>query len=143
MPKKITIRCYGPIALNRKYKSPWEDFYLSWTGKPGRKKYRLAPYLCSRPDIEWHHRRDLETQEKNEDADLGQRILQDTLILEALGKGRIYIEDGDTYLPNVYTPAEFIDRAEAERLIAELMKLRGFDKIRCKWKRPKVIVIPV
>jgi FAD synthase len=45
--------------------------------------------------------------------------------------------------PTVYTASELIDRAEAERMIAVLMRTLGFNSIRFKWKRPRFIVRPM
>lgn len=143
MPKKITVASYGPIAVSSKYESPWEDVYLSWTAKPGRKKYRIAPCLCSKSEAEREHRINLKCRAENPEMDWSDDINHSTLALEAIALKGIYIDGPDSDIPNVYSPAEFIDRIEAERMIAEVMKLHGFNSIRCKWKRPKIVVIPV
>ena len=41
MPKKIEIKCYGPIAVDKEAECLWEDVYMYWTQKPGRKKKRV------------------------------------------------------------------------------------------------------
>jgi hypothetical protein len=75
--------------------------------------------------------------------DWREAVKQSKLALQTIGKGKIYIDDPSSRIPNIYTPRELINRAEAERMIAEVMKLHGFDSIRCKWMRPKLLIIPV
>jgi len=60
MAKQKRIRCFGhgPIFAGPQYKSPWEDVWLRWKGKPGRTVYRAGPCLeCSaeiQPDLDIH-----------------------------------------------------------------------------------------
>jgi hypothetical protein len=143
MPKKITVSCSGPIALSPKNQSPWEDVWLYWTGKPGRKRYCLGPWLCSKSHTEREYKSCLAFQADNHDLDYSEEIKQYGTALEAIRLGNIHIEDPNGKMPNIYTPAEFIDRVEAERLIAFLMKLHGFENIHCKWLKPKMVIIPV
>ena len=42
--------------------------------------------------------------------------------------------------PNVYTQAEFIDRAEAERMSAFYLRTRGIDDPRFEWMPPPFVV---
>jgi hypothetical protein len=52
MPKHVTIRCYDPIARDKFARQPWSDVWLSFTAKPGRKKYCFAPTLVSKVALE-------------------------------------------------------------------------------------------
>jgi len=52
MPKEIKVTCWGSIALSDKYKSYWEDVWLTWKGKPGRKKYYSILRLSSKTECE-------------------------------------------------------------------------------------------
>lgn len=141
MSKKITVSCYGPIAVSRKYQSRWEDVSLSWTGKPARKKYQLVVSLFSKPAAERYHQ---ELIAHKQDEGSNDKIDQSRLAIEAIDQGILHlIRDGGDNLPDVYTPKDVIDRNEAERMIAAVMKSRGFENIRCKWKRPKFIIYPV
>ena len=60
MAKQKRIRCFGhgPIFTGPQYKSPWEDVWLRWKGKPGRAVYHAAPCLqCSaeiQPELDLH-----------------------------------------------------------------------------------------
>lgn len=143
MPKKITVRCHGPIALNKKYHSPWEDVWLSWTDKPGRKKYYLAPTLCSKPTVVQDQEINFECQKEHPDLDYKDDIIETAKALDSINQGEIYIDNTNSKIPNVSTPKDYINREEAERMIAEVMKLHGYESIICKWRRPKFIIIPM
>ena len=43
--KRIVAICYGPIAFGPQYRSPWEDVWIRWKAKPGRRLYYAAPTL--------------------------------------------------------------------------------------------------
>jgi len=140
--KKITVDCHGPIAVSKKYQSPWEDVWLSWTGKPGRKKYYLAPCLISKPYAESEHEWNLKYSKEHPDPFWEEELKQYVIILKTLESNEIYIEDINDDISSIYTQKDFIDRNEAEKMIAFFMKLHGFNAIRCKWNRPKFIAIP-
>lgn len=130
MPKKIKVSCCGPIAFSKKHQSPWEDVWLSWTEKPGRKKCSIAHTLIGRADLE-------RTLEYDED---GTKELKTALVH---AKNGCYFVAPFENMSNVYTPKEFIDREEAERMISKVMKEYGFKSIVCKWLRQKLLIIPV
>ena len=52
MSKEIKVNCRGQISISSKYESPWEDVWLSWKGKPGRKKYYSILRLSSKTECE-------------------------------------------------------------------------------------------
>lgn len=135
MPKKITVKCYGPIAVGREHRSSWEDVWLSWTGKPGRKKYYLGPTLVSRTALEQDHQINIKCRFNDE-------IVRTSEVLKQVLAGNSWVDWSNPNIPTIYSPKEWIDRDEAERMIGELMLHHGFTSIRCKWKRPKMIIIP-
>ena len=141
--KKITIKCSGPIAASKKYQSPWEDVWLSWTGKPGRTRYYCAPCLASKTEALSEHEINLECKKKYPENHWDEEIKESQNTLEEIASGKIYIADASD-IPNIYSPKDYIDRAEAEKMIALVMyEVYGFDKIRCKWDRLKFMVIPM
>ena len=143
LKKKITVDCHGPIAANKKNKSSWEDVWLTWTGKPGRKKYHLGPCLMSKTALERDHEDNLKCSRKYPEIDWTDDLYQSELALKKVTLGEIHIEDPDSSITNIYTQKECIDRKEAERMIKVLLKLHGFNDVRFKWNRPKFIVIPM
>lgn len=141
--KLITIRCYGPIAVNKQYKSLWEDIWLSWTGKPGRTKYYLGPTLLSKTEAYNEYELNLDCKKHHPEIDWEDEIRKSQIAINSIEGDAIYIEDPADEIPNIYSPREYIDRVEAESMIAAIMKSKGFDKIRCKWVRPKLIIVPM
>lgn len=146
MPKKITVSCCGPIALGKRnnYEVPWEDVYLSWSGKPKGKKYRIAPVIVSKTDAEHEYKLLKELQEENPDYDFSEEInILENALKHIKEYNQIYIHDPNDPLCAIYTPKEYIDRKEAERMIRELMVNHyGFNEIICKWKRPRLVILP-
>jgi hypothetical protein len=59
--KRIVAVCYGPIAFGPQYRSPWEDVWIRWKAKPGRRLYYAAPTLICRAellaDLKWTRER--------------------------------------------------------------------------------------
>ena len=145
MPKKIIVESSSYLAIYKDYKTPWEDVWLITTIKPGRKKLKLGPCLIGRKSLEG----DLLWEEKfkNEDKDLFYQEEYDLLknALEAIDKGEYFYhyfkgEDG-LNIPDIYSPKDYIDREEAEKMIGDLMmKKYGFNEIKCKWKRPGIFI---
>jgi len=142
MPKKITIRCHEPIGVSKKYGQPWSDVYISWIDKPGRKKYYLAPCLVSKVALEYDLKSNLEIQKKYNDDLFKEEIEEYRNALSWLEDFDVYIHNPSNSLTNIYTSKDYIDRAEAEKMIAEFMKFYGYSDIICKWKRIKFYVIP-
>lgn len=152
MQKRIRCYCHGPIAFGSRYKSPWEDVWLKWKGKPGRAVYRAAPTLMCRQEIvadmemhehiradrqghkmslgpsngfsseaQWTHSElsEAEWQEKQS------RYRDDDEechgLLAQLDRQQFVI-NGAGSLASVYTNANGIDRAEAERMLAYFLR---------------------
>ena len=111
--KRVLAVCYGPIAFGPHYKSPWEDVWLRWKGKPGRRRYYSAPTLICRAELvaDLEHHRD--RHKKRPELYAGD-IAHDEAMLLALERSAHVVDDWDP--PNVYTRAVGIDRAEAERI---------------------------
>ena len=138
MPKLITVRSYDPIAIDRKCRQPWSDVWISFTGKPGRKKYKFGPTLVAFPALI----QDVELARYFSKAD---QIADCEKILKSLAvNGDLYIEtihSGLAY-PSIYTSRKYIDRAEAERMIGFFMRTLGFASCRFKWLRAKFTMVP-
>lgn len=151
MPK-VNVLCTGPIAISRKYCCTWDDVWINWNVKPGRKnKKYLAPTLMSRTDIERdleNHKKEFEELKEKESDDIvfiETEIEYDKEILQELDKGNIFIQkDMDDLIPDVVSPKEYINKDEAERMLTKLLEeWFGLKNIRFKWKRPKLVVTPV
>jgi len=126
---KVIVNCFGPIAFGQDYQSPWEDVWLQWTTKPGRRKIRWAPCLVSRSYA---------NAAQEFDPDYYSQPLQ------AVASGDIFIVDPKSETTEIFTPADYVDRAEAERMITTLVTaISGPQPVRFKWKRPKLFIQPV
>ena len=140
MPKQIKVRCYGPITVDPDYPSLWEDVYLSWTQKPGRKRMEIAPCLVSKTDLI----SDLLTHKNMQEdgaADFSEDIERLEKALSTIENGHYYIYDKDNPLTDMCTPKEYIDKKEAEKMIRLIMIEYGYDNVKLKWERPKMVII--
>ena len=50
--KRVRVTCYEPIAVHPTYRQPWADVWVTFTAKPGRRRYEFAPTLLSRPELD-------------------------------------------------------------------------------------------
>lgn len=168
--KRIRCFCHGPIAAGPQYKSPWEDVWLRWKGKPGRRVYHAAPCLsCSaeiQPELDSHQR----IRDRDEKADPVKNLVTGLDLPEVTKEERAswYLEDDARlrtaqktletqpyyvdppwpgkeakHLEQVYTNAKGIDRAEAERMLAfYLAEVFGIKNPKFVWARPEMVIIP-
>jgi len=145
MRKRVLCVCYGPIAVGKQYRSPWEDVWLRWKGKPGRKVYRASLTLeCAAEvvvDLQMHASIRSESPEmrkdwyQEEDTEY-RRVLQ---ILEAQPYAAIEWPSASVIVTN----AKGLDRDEAERMMAwYLSGTYGIVNPKFIWKRPKICVVP-
>lgn len=166
---KKHIRCFAdfPFGQYPKAKVPWDDVYLRWKGKPGRKRYYSGPCLeCqaelvadlkmheeirNRPDDEVYKEmpevlrprrtttwEERQTWYRDEDATYA-RVLTELQTQEFAHYG-----DDERGALTIVTKANGIDKREAERMIAwYLEKVRGIRNPKFCWKRPKFIIQPM
>jgi hypothetical protein len=67
-------------------------------------------------------------------------------ILAILERQPVWFDPNDALthknIPNIYTSAEWIDRAEAERMLRYYLASMGYHNVRFNWKRPDFVVNP-
>ena len=136
--KRIVAVCYGPIAFGPQYRSPWEDVWIRWKAKPGRRLYYAAPTLICRAellaDLKW-------TRERQRKRPQLADITHDEAMLAALEVSPYAADDCDP--PNVYTRANGISRAEAERMLAFLLERRhGIRNPKFHWRKTGFCITP-
>lgn len=151
LTNEIIVDCNGPIAIDSKWKSQWEDVQLSWIGKLDKEKYNISLRLISKTSLERAQKFNLEMDGKYVHQDWSNIINEYKIAIGGITTGKIYIEDpADRIinihtLPanviNIYTQKEFIDRNEAEEMAKALIKLHGFNDVCFKWNKPKSIAI--
>lgn len=168
--KRVLCSCHGPIAFGPHYKSPWEDVWLRWKGKPGRKVYRAAPTLvCHRElyvELEMH----AEIRKGPlHPLSIGDIILPGTPEVPMEERESWYLRDDevmrsmlaalerapyacdwqsyperDKGLSTVYTKAAGIDRKEAERMLAYFLEVAyGVKNVKFDWKKADFCIEPV
>lgn len=141
--KKIKVSCCGPIAFKDTYKSMWEDVWLTWTSKPGRKKNYLGPTLISFYDAIRECKQLVELQKDNPDLDYSEEIQEYNNLIKDSQSNGFSISWVDKKCPTVITDKECINREEADKMINYLMQYFGFKKVTTKWTRPKLMIVPV
>jgi len=121
--------------------------WLRYKGKPGRRVVVIGPTLIGREAA----RRDLENMRERSQTDPAD-VSPDEVAEHAARLARLdnewVVVDGQppgqtADFPNVYTAADVIDRAEAERMLRTLLATTGVTQCRFVWKRMGFIVTPV
>ncbi len=146
--KKKRVLCKGHSIVNLtaddRAVTSWCDVWIVFHSSD-RKEHYYGPTLISKSSLEW----DLKTWKfalSKEDVKpdhvvhLRESIEQENRRLELLRENEFLFEDEDEDVPTIYTRAECINRAEAERMIAAFMKRKGFFNIACDWKVPEFVV---
>jgi hypothetical protein len=135
---KKTIHCkgHGPLQAGPHYEVGWEDVWLSWRGKPGRRWYYAAPMIASRSDLEGELYITRKCALENPGLDFSDEIGYSERMLGQLDNAPYAADDTDC--PNVYTNADVINRAEAERMLAWFLRERhGIKNPKFAWRKSK------
>jgi hypothetical protein len=156
--KKVYVRCHEPIAACKDAQQGWSDCYLQF--KVRRKTVYKGPTFRSRGDVlaevelskkmlakhesgeslslEICKALDMEVPSAESMAAATRESLaeESALLAELDGSSGILVKRKDEGCPDVYTSKDWIDRAEAERMITALMAEYGVTSFRQKWKHP-------
>lgn len=164
MSSRKHIRCFAdyPFAQYPDTKVPWDDVYLTWKGKPGRKTYRASPCLECDAEVkmdlkmheeirnregEWNALDSLRTAPRatkeerqswyREDDAVYMQVLKDLETSE-------FAESGKGAGLCIYTKSVGINKREAERMMAWwLEKHYGIRNPKFVWNKPKTIITPM
>lgn len=137
--KRIICRSHSVLAAGPHYQTYWDDVWLRWKGKPGRRTYYEAPMLASRAHLEGELSTDKAMQQKSPKHDWAIDIVYSEKMLAMLDAAPYVREEGPC--PNVYTNAEYIDRAEAERMLRWFLhETHGITNPKFIWKKSDLIV---
>ena len=117
------------------YRQPWADVWVTFSGKPGRRRYEFAPTLLSRPelDLDLSNAKD----EANSSSEYSGHIARLEKIVAVLRSQRVYVDPAypNPYYPNVYTAAPWIDRSEAEAMLAYFLRALGIPRVKFAWQK--------
>lgn len=161
MNKRVLVKSFSGIAVDPTYMVGWDDIYLElhW---PKRHKLYLAPTFMTRDDLvgDINRQRELAKDKKWKTSwpDFESHAFKLQAVLDRLDKEGVVVDaelnskqlarsrcgDGDRFaLAGVYTSKEWIDRAEAERMITHYIGLFGVRDAKYVWIRPRFFVNPV
>jgi hypothetical protein len=139
--KRKRVECFGHGVLNAgpRYRTAWQDVWLRWKGAD-RKVYRAAPCLQSYEEAMFNllsAEADLESE-----LDPQQRVRREENA--AAHRATIACLDARQYhdsegpCSDVSTWAKFVDRPEAERMLAHLLEAHyGVRNPKFVWRRGK------
>jgi len=123
----VTIECHEPMGRDRLVRQPWSDVSATFISEPGGTTYRFEPTLVSRARLE----QDLIHQKHKLDK-----------ILKSLNEGAEFYVDArspEDSIPDIYTRKDYIDQAEAERMLVYFLGTRGFTDLGFQWVWPEFI----
>lgn len=161
MNKRVLIKSFSGLAVDPNYTVGWEDIYLElhW---PKRHKLYLAPTFMTRDDLVHDIKIQFQLAEENKKKEWAikceehGKFLQG--VLEQLDRDGMAVDakldckalarskSGDRNqfaLSGVYTAKEWINRAEAERMITYYLGLFGVKDAKYTWIRPSFFCHPV
>lgn len=147
-PKGKLIHCRGhePIFGDPLFKQPWTDVWIYWSCKPGRRTEHIGPTLVSLPSA----KQDLEITEacasKYPNLDYTADLARERTVIQALEAGAEMHYEANSHIPQITTSKDYIDRAEAERMLRFYLKEEhNLPVVRFKWHRPTrgLIVYPM
>jgi hypothetical protein len=133
------------MGRDRFARQPWSDVRISFIPEPGGETIQFEPTLVSHARLE----RDLnfarEHQRKHPD-DNSETIERLAKIAEHFNNGAEFYVDNkstDDKIPEIYTSHEFIDQAEAERMLTHFLGTRGIKDVGFLWIWPDIVCPPI
>lgn len=142
--KTIKMVCYGPIAFNSKYNSPWEDVWINYKIK--RKVIQEGPCFICGVDSEIE-REEWMIEKYPEHAEYrGSRLKELYKIKERFlaGEEFVILEPVRKGMPNIYINRDKMFRKDVEDATEWHLKRTGAlkSKPRFKWFKPDFLLIP-
>lgn len=143
MRKHVQCYCHGAIAADPSYLSPWEDVWLRWKGKPGRKVYHASPcLLCSAEIVKDLALHEQIRTDRNEPDWYRKEDATDQAMLAAL-ETQEFVANGEGACLHLVTKAKGFDRKHAERMLAWwLEQEHGITNPKFIWDRPEFVIQP-
>ncbi len=168
--KRVYVYCHHPIALGPEHKCGWADVWLRFYKR--RVPMRLAPTLVSRVDllskiritksiisdgengIGWDcdFARAMDLDAPPDPEEYRPRLVEEEALLARLDMEGFVVDHeplpgknpGRLFsLSNVYTKEEWLDRAEAIRMMDFYLAKINIRGVTYKWNRPEFVAMPV
>jgi len=146
MTKLITIECWESMGRDRSVRQPWSDVRISFVAEPGGETVEFEPTLVSHARLErdLNFERVYRLEHPRED---GSAIIERlATIVEHFNNGvEFYIDSdsADDKVPEIYTSHEFIDQAEAERMLVHFLGTQGIKDVGFQWIWPDIVCPPI
>lgn len=141
--KRVVCRGHCPIFVEPDYPQPWADVWVRFKGRPG-KVFTFGPTLVTKRELEVDLMLDEQVQAEHPEFDYSEEINDNRKALDGLAADDIVVGPVSPYgTPSIYTTKDFIDRREAERMLAKFIGTFGYRNLKFIWKRPKIIACPV
>lgn len=135
--KRVRVENSEPIAVEPDWPQAWADVYVRFKVRPGRRELRFGPTLYSRPELRAWMALD---RARGDLRDIDRQVAVETR-LDREGIVVSQVPDAPE-LPDVFTAADAITRAEANRMLAVLMREMGYGRCKFAWRRlPRAFVI--
>lgn len=134
------------MGRDKSVRQPWSDVRISFVAEPGGQTIEFEPTLVSHARLErdLNFEREYQRQHPRED---GSAIIERlATIVEQFNNGaECYVDSKskDDRIPEIYTSHEFIDQAEAERMLVHFLGTRGIKDVGFQWIWPDIVCPPI
>ena len=146
MSTLITIECWEPMGRDRSVRQPWSDVRISFVAEPGGETIEFEPTLVSHARLERDLNFEREHQRKHPEQTDSETIKRLAPIVEHFNNGAEFYIDSDSAddkVPEIYTSREFIDQAEAERMLVHFLGTQGIKDVGFQWIWPDIVCPPI
>lgn len=128
--KRVRVTNDEPMAVEPDWPQAWADVYIRFKVRPGRRERFLGPTLYSRPEL----RATIASDRARGDLRDVDRLVAVDSRLDWEGIVLSPVPDAPD-IPDIYTTADAITRAEANRMLAVLMRELGYGRCKFAWRR--------
>ena len=153
--KTIRMFCFGPVGLDAKCESPWEDVWLQYNIR--RRIVKEGPCFMGVAALDsdiWSAERMIAESEKmskrkgcaNWREHQEERLDELLSIKRHLESNRFYCDNWESGLPNIYVAGrKYLNRKDVESATAWYLREKGVLKseARFRWNKPRFVVMPV
>jgi hypothetical protein len=134
------------MGRDRFARQPWSDVRISFVAEPGGQTIEFEPTLVSHARLERDLDFERDYQRKHPREDGSTTIERLATLVEHFNNGAEFYVDNkstDDKIPEIYTRHEFIDQAEAERMLAHFLGTRGIKDVGFQWIWPDIVCPPI
>jgi hypothetical protein len=130
------------MGRDRLVRQPWSDVSVTFIREPGGKTYRYEPTLISRKCLEQDltlARKSGQSRPAKDNSTTLDRLERITRIFDSGARFHIESRSPDELTPEIYTSNDFIDQAEAEKMLVHFLRTQGLTDPGFQWIWPEFI----